>query len=174
MVQIYDFFLLYRKKNVYFFCYFGNNTYLCNMIKTLRYIYILFSIALVAGTLTGCDKLSDDDDAVVELLPGTWAFSYELQSEEETGLSFNYDHVIFRKDSTVTITYPDGQMDGKYRAGNVEIRIEGRLADGQDRLMHWIIQSFSNKQIKAEYKFEYNEQSVTALVTLDRTDDLEK
>ena len=26
---------------------------------------------------------------------------------------------------------------------------------------------------KAEYKFEYNEQAVTALVTLDRTDDIE-
>ena len=39
--------------------------------------------------------------------------------------------------------------------------------------MHWVIQTFSNKQIKAEYKFEYNEQSVTALVTLDRTDDME-
>jgi hypothetical protein len=96
-----------------------------------------------------------------------------LQSEEDTGLSFNYDHVIFRKDSTVTITYPDGQIDGKYRAGNVEIRIEGKLDDGQDRLMHWVIQSFSNKQIKAEYKFEFNEQTVTALVTLERTDDIE-
>ena len=103
----------------------------------------------MASLLTGCDKLSDDDDAVAELLPGTWTFSYELQSEEETGLSFNYDHVIFRTDSTVTITYPGGQLDGKYRAGS------------------------SNKQIKAEYKFEYNEQSVTALVTLDRTDDME-
>lgn len=144
------------------------------MIKTLRDIFLLLSIVLIAGSLASCDKLSDDDDAVAELLPGTWAFSYELQSEEETGLSFNYDHVIFRTDSTVTITYPGGQMDGKYRAGSAEIRIEGKLADGQDRLMHWIIQTFSNKQIKAEYKFEFNEQSVTALVTLDRTDDLEK
>ena len=141
------------------------------MIKTLRDIFLLLSIVLMAGSLASCDKLSDDDDAVAELLPGTWAFSYELQSEEETGLSFNYDHVIFRTDSTVTITYPGGQMDGKYRAGSAEIRIEGKLADGQDRLMHWIIQTFSNKQIKAEYKFEFNEQSVTALVTLDRTDE---
>jgi len=173
VVQICNLFLLYYKKNVYFFCYFGNNTYLCNMIKTLRYIFLLLSMVLMAGTLASCDKLSDDDDAVAELLPGTWTFSYELQSEEETGLSFNYDHVIFRTDSTVTITYPGGQMDGKYRAGSTEIRIEGKLADGQDRLMHWIIQTFSNKQIKAEYKFEFNEQSVTALVTLDRTDDIE-
>ena len=135
------------------------------MMKKIGYIFLLLSIVLMVGTLASCDKLSDDDDAVAEILPGTWAFSYELQSAEETGLSFSYDHVIFRKDSTVTITYPDGQMDGKYRAGSAEIRIEGKLADGQDRLMHW--------QIKAEYKFEFNEQSVTALVTLDRTDDIE-
>ena len=128
---------------------------------------------LMAGVLSGCDKLSDDDDAIAELLPGTWAFSYELQSEEDTGLSFSYDHVIFRKDNTVTITYPDGQMDGTYRAGSAEIRIEGELGDGQDRLMHWVILTFSNKQIKAEYKFEFGEQMVTDLVTLDRTDDLE-
>lgn len=143
------------------------------MIKTKKYIFLLLSIVLMAGALTGCDKLSDDDDAVAELLPGTWTFGYELQSAEETGLSFNYDHVIFRKDNSVSITYPGGQMDGSYRASSAEIRIEGRLADGQDRLMHWVIQSFSNKQIKAEYKFEFNEQSVTALVTLERTDDME-
>lgn len=143
------------------------------MIKKIRYTFLLLSVVLMGGSLIGCDKLSDDDYAVAELLPGTWAFSYELQSEEETGLSFSYDHVIFRKDSTVTITYPDGQMDGKYRAGSAVIRIEGKLADGQDRLMHWVIQSFSNKQIKAEYKFEFNEQTVIALVTLDRTDDME-
>lgn len=142
------------------------------MIATIRNIFFLVSCVLMSGTLISCDKLSDDDDAVADLLPGTWTFSYELQSEEETGLSFNYDHLIFRTDSTVTITYPGGQMDGKYRAGSAEIRIEGKLADGQERLMHWIIQSFSNKQIIAEYKFEFNEQSVTAIVTLDRTDDM--
>ena len=143
------------------------------MMKTIRDIFLLLSMLLMTGTLTGCDKLSDDDDAVAELLPGTWAFSYELLSAEETGLSFTYDHVIFRKDNTVTITYPGGQMDGTYRAGSAEIRIEGNLGDGQERLMHWVIQSFSDKRIKAEYKFEFNEQTVTALVTLDRTDDLE-
>ena len=143
------------------------------MMKTIRDIFLLLSIILMTGTFSGCDKLSDDDDAVADLLPGTWAFSYELLSAEETGLSFSYDHVIFRKDNSVTITYPGGQMDGNYRAGSAEIRIEGKLADGQDRLMHWVIQSFSDKRIKAEYKFEYNEQTVTALVTLDRTDDIE-
>lgn len=143
------------------------------MKKTIRDIFLLVSMVLITGILTGCDKLSDDDDAIVDLLPGTWAFSYELQSEEDTGLSFSYDHVIFRKDNTVTITYPDGQMDGTYRAGSAEIRIEGDMGDGQERMMHWVILAFSDKQIKAEYKFELGEQTVTAFVTLDRTDDME-
>ena len=142
-------------------------------MKRTRTIFLLVSMVLMAGMLTGCDKLSDDDDAIVELLPGTWAFSYELLSEEDTGLSFSYDHVIFREDNTVTITYPDGQIDGTYRAGSAEIRIEGDLGDDQERMMHWVILAFSDKQIKAEYKFEFGEQTVTALVTLDRTDDIE-
>ena len=141
-------------------------------MKRTRTIFLLVSMVLMAGMLTGCDKLSDDDDAIVELLPGTWAFSYELLSEEDTGLSFSYDHVIFREDNTVTITYPDGQIDGTYRAGSAEIRIEGDLGDDQERMMHWVILTFSDKQIKAEYKFEFGEQTVTAIVTLDRTDDL--
>ena len=143
------------------------------MIKKIRYTFLLLSVVLMAGSLIGCDKLSDDDDAVADLLPGTWAFSYELQSEEETGPSFSYDHVIFRKDGTVSITYPDGQLDGKYLAGGTEIRIDGKLDDGKERIMHWIILSFSDKQVKIEYKFEFNEQTVIALVTLDRTDDME-
>ena len=143
------------------------------MIKKIRYTFLLLSVVLMAGSLIGCDKLSDDDYAVAELLPGTWAFSYELQSEEETGLSFSYDHVIFRKDGTVSITYPDGQLDGKYLAGGTEIRIDGKLDDGKERIMHWIILSFSDKQVKIKYKFEFNEQTVIALVTLDRTDDME-
>ena len=142
-------------------------------MKRTRTIFLLVSMVLMAGMLTGCDKLSDDDDAIVELLPGTWAFSYELLSEEDTGLSFSYDHVIFREDNTVTITYPDGQIDGTYRAGSAEIRIEGDLGDDLERMMHWVILAFSDKQIKAEYKFEFGEQTVTALVTLDRTDDIE-
>ena len=143
------------------------------MMKTIRYIFLVMPMVIMTNLLTSCDKLSDDDDAVAELLPGTWAFSYELQSAEDTGLSFSYDHVIFRKDNTVTITYPDGQMDGTYRAGSAEIRIEGDMGDGQDRLMHWVILSFSDKRIKAEYNFEFGEQMGTALVTLDRTDDIE-
>ena len=130
-------------------------------------------VALMCGCLTACDKLSDDDDMVVEILPGTWAFSYELQSEEDTGLSFNYDHVVFRQDGTVSIIYPDGSMEGTYQAGSAVIRIEGTLENGETRQMLWRILAFSERQITAEYEFEFGEQNVIALVTLDRTDNLE-
>ena len=130
-------------------------------------------VALMCGCLTACDKLSDDDDMVVEILPGTWAFSYELQSEEDTGLSFNYDHVVFRQDGTVSIIYPDGSMEGTYQAGSAVIRIEGTLENGETRQMLWRILAFSERQITAEYEFEFGEQNVVALVTLDRTDNLE-
>lgn len=143
-------------------------------MKDFGHIIIMTLLAVVlCGGLTACDKLSDDDDMVTEVLPGTWAFSYELQSEEDTGLSFSYDHVIFRTDGTVSIVSPDGTMEGTYRAGSAVIRIEGKTDDGEDRQMLWRILTFSNQQITAEYEFEFGEQNVIAIVTLDRTDSLE-
>ena len=142
-------------------------------MKAIRYITAVLIAVLTGCCLTACDKLSDDDDMVVEILPGTWAFSYELQSKEDTGLSFNYDHIIFRKDGTVSIIYPDGSMEGTYQAGSAVIRIEGTLEDGQAHQMLWRILTFSERQITAEYEFEFGEQNVIAIVTLDRTDSLE-
>ena len=143
-------------------------------MKDFGHIIIMTLLAVgLCGGLTACDKLSDDDDMVTEVLPGTWAFSYELQSEEDTGLSFSYDHVIFRTDGTVSIVSPDGTMEGTYRAGSAVIRIEGKTDDGEDRQMLWRILTFSNQQITAEYEFEFGEQNVIAIVTLDRTDSLE-
>ncbi len=137
------------------------------------YIIWMLLAVLMCGSLTACDKLSDDDNMVVEILPGTWAFSYELQSEEDTGLSFDYDHVIFRQDGTVSIIYPDGSLEGTYLAGSAVIRIEGTLENGETQQMMWRILTFSERQITAEYEFEFGEQSVTAFVTLDRTDSME-
>ena len=119
--------------------------------------------------LAGCDKLEDGNaDVVREVLPGTWSFAYELQSEEETGLEFSYDHVIFRKDGTVSITYPGGSLEGTYEAGSAVIRIEGQ-ADGTDtRQRLWRIVSFSGKEMKVEYIFDLHGQEVTALVTLEK------
>lgn len=138
------------------------------MAKWLLLFCLLVSLPLVSS----CDRLSDDDDMVAEVLPGTWAFSYELQSEEDPGLYFSYDHVIFRTDGTVSITYPDGSMEGTYRAGGDVIRIEGRLDNGDEQLMLWRIIAFSAQQLTAEYDFEFGGQRIKALVTLDRTDAL--
>lgn len=142
-------------------------------MKAMRYLRLMLLAVLMCGAVAACDKLSDDDDMVVEVLPGTWAFSYELVSEADTGLSFNYDHVVFRADGTVSIVYPGGSMEGTYQAGSAVIRIVGTTDDGQERQMLWRILTFSEQQITAEYEFEFGEQSVTALVTLDRTDSLE-
>ncbi|MBR1548885.1 MAG: hypothetical protein IJ637_09205 [Prevotella sp.] len=131
------------------------------------YIYKYVVVLAMACMLTACDKLDDGDDAVLGVLPGTWMFSYELQSDEDTGLVFYYDQVIFGDDGTCAITSPTSTMNGTYRASNAVIRIDGE-AGGEQRTMLWRIISFSKKQVVAEYEFEYNEQSVTAIVTLER------
>ena len=138
----------------------------------MKYLLMMLTVAVVCGSLTACDKLSDDDDTVAEILPGTWAFSYELQSEDDLGLRFSYDHVVFREDGTVSIIYPDGSIEGTYRAGNAVIRIEGQLADGEHQML-WRILTFSDRQITAAYDFELNGNSITARVILDRTDSLQ-
>ena len=51
-------------------------------MKAMRYLRLMLLAVLMCGAVAACDKLSDDDDMVVEVLPGTWAFSYELVSEE--------------------------------------------------------------------------------------------
>ena len=130
---------------------------------------ILTLMLMVCSLLTGCDKLEDGDSGVVrEVLPGTWTFSYELQSDEDTGLTFEYDHVIFREDGTVSITYPDGALEGTYEAGGSVISIEGSIDGGEVRQMLWRILTLSDKEINVEYKFDLSGQSVTALVRLEK------
>lgn len=139
------------------------NDYICSMKKRMAWMLMLCCI------LMGCDKLEDSDAGVVrEVLPGTWSFSYELQSEEEIGLSFAYDHVIFREDGTVSITYPGGSLEGTYKAGSAVIHIEGKIDESETRQMLWYILSFSEKMMKLEYKFDFNKQETTALVTLEK------
>ena len=130
---------------------------------------ILSIMTMCALMLTGCDKLDDGDAGLVrEVLPGTWAFSYELQSEEEVGIEVDYEYVIFRNDNTVSITYPEGSLEGTYEAGSVAIRIEGNVNGGEQQQMLWRIITFSKKKITAEYKFDWNGKSVTAIVTLEK------
>jgi len=130
---------------------------------------MFFPILILCCLLWGCDKLEDGDaDVIRDILPGTWAFSYELQSEEETGLAFEYDHVIFRTDGTVSITYPGGSLEGTYQAGSAVIRIEGKTNGDETRQMLWRIISFSSQTLKADYSFDFNGQSITALVMLEK------
>lgn len=132
----------------------------------MKRLYLI--IIMIGALLAGCDKLDDGDaNLVAEMLPGNWAFSYELL-QEDTGLSFTYDHVIFREDGTVSITYPDGSLEGTYEAGSISIYITGDIGDGQMRQMLWRILSFSGKQIILQYDMEANGQSITAIVTLQK------
>lgn len=129
---------------------------------------ITLFLLMLCTLLASCDRLDDGDEGLVrEVLPGTWAFSYEFQ-QEDTGLSFSYDHVIFRKDGTVSITYPDGSLEGTYEAGSVSILITGDMGTGEMRQMLWRILSFSTRQLVLEYQFDLNGQSITALVTLQK------
>ena len=121
---------------------------------------MLIPIVFLCCLISSCDKLEDGDaDVILDILPGTWAFSYELQSEEETGLAFEYDHVIFRTDGTVSITY---------QAGSAVIRIEGQAGGKETRQMLWRIISFSSKTLNADYTFDFNGQSITATVMLEK------
>jgi len=129
---------------------------------------ITLFLLMLCTFLASCDRLDDGDEGLArEVLPGTWAFSYEFQ-QEDTGLSFSYDHVIFRKDGTVSITYPDGSLEGTYEAGSVSILITGDMGTGEMRQMLWRILSFSTRQLVLEYQFDLNGQSITALVTLQK------
>jgi hypothetical protein len=127
-------------------------------------------LALIgSGVLSACDKLDDGDDGALQgVIVGDWDFSYELLGDEDTGLAFEFQQVIFRQDGTCSITYPEGSLEGTWRAGNSVIKIEGSIDNGDMQTMLWRVQSFSARQLVAEYDFEINGTSVKAVVTLDK------
>ena len=125
--------------------------------------------------LTSCDKLDDSDDGMVkEILPGHWAFSYVIQSEEDPGLEFNYKQVIFNEDGTCAITYDDPEekieraITGTYVANNTVIRIVSSDIGGEEQVLLWTIVSLSTKQVVAEYNFSMGGGNLLAIVTLDK------
>lgn len=157
-------------------------------MKRNRIIAPLLAFLLL---LAACDKLDDSGDgAINSVLPGTWSFSYELQSDDDTGLAFEYEKVIFGADGTCAITYLDhdepvldadgndtGQyvhvyeaLHGTYRASNAVIRIDSSEADGQERTMLWAVRSFSDERIVADFDFDLDGQHVRAVVTLERVE----
>lgn len=140
---------------------------------------LIWTMLLCSLLLTGCDKLDDSDDGMVgEILPGKWAFSYVIRSEEDPGLEFNYKQVIFNEDGTCAITYVDhldfdgnpvmGALHGTYVANSSVIRIVSSDFDGEERVMLWRIMTLSAKQVVTEYDFSMGGSSMTAVVTLDK------
>ncbi len=142
-----------------------NKTNFAAMNKILIWMMLLGSLLL-----TGCDKLDDSDDGMVrEVLPGKWAFSYVLKSEEDPGLEFDYKNVIFNEDGTCAITYTDGAINGTYVASSAMIRIVSYDFGSEEQVLIWRIVSLSEKQIVAEYDFSLeNTGNITAVVTLDK------
>ena len=132
-----------------------------------RVCMLLSALLLLVAS---CDQLDDSGNVASDILPGTWLFSYQLQSNTDTGLEFQYEQVIFRDDGTCSITYPDGAIDGTYKASGTVIRIEGNVG-GQQRTMLWRILTLARKKVTVEYVFEWGGESVTAIVTLDRDTD---
>ena len=160
-----------------------------------RHLYTIV-LALCIVLTVGCDRLDDGDDGLVaDVLPGEWAFSYELLSDDDLAMEFNYKQVIFRRDSTCAITYIDGYaerldeqgrpvvgidgepvyepvwgaLNGTYQATNSMIRIVSSDFDGTERVLLWRISSLSSRRIVAEYEFEYSPSKFAiAVVTLDK------
>ncbi len=120
--------------------------------------------------MTGCDKLDDSEDGMVkEILPGKWAFSYVIKSEEDPGFEFTFNNVIFNDNGTCAITYPDGAINGTYVANSSMIRIVSNDFGSEEQVLIWRIVSLSEKQIVAEYDFSLEgSSSMTAVVTLDK------
>lgn len=130
-------------------------------------VHLRLLMLLTAVILVSCDRLSDGDDVLSAVLPGEWAFSYELLSDSDTGLEFSFQEVLFAGDGTCRITYPDGAMEGTFRAGDGIIRIDGQ-AEGSQRTMLWAVESFSERTVRARYVFDWGGSTVTAIVTLER------
>ncbi len=134
----------------------------------MKHVLCWIWVALLGGSvLTACDKLDDGEEEVLQgIIVGDWAFSYELDAD--IGVAFEFEEVIFRQDGTCSITYPEGSMEGTYKAGQSVIRIEGTIDNGTTQTMLWRVRSFSERQVVAEYSFDVNGKSVTAVVVLDK------
>ena len=116
--------------------------------------------------LTACDKL-ENGTAINEALPGKWSFSYT--TSEEIDFSLSYEFLLFNADGTCAITYPDGQIEGRYRASDAVIRIEAALDNGKEDTYLWRVLSMSPYRIVTEYDYEESEShKITLTLTLDK------
>lgn len=134
------------------------------MIRTRKFLLGLFTLLTLGFCLMACEELGGDD-AISEVMPGNWAFSYT--TSEELDLEFEYELIVFNADGTCSITSDEGEMSGTYRASDAVVVIDAERTPN-DRPMLWKILSFSPYQIVAEYEFEINGQSVTATIRLEK------
>ena len=185
-----------QRNNGFLFGVMRFSVYFCSMKTAIRSFCCLLAILLTAcSTLVSCDRLDDSDgDVVSRVLPGKWSFSYIINGDEDPGLNLQYKHVIFEEDGTCAITYIDNYdiqydeegnikvdaygnpvlvpiyaaLHGTYQATNTMIRIVSSDIDNEERVLLWRILSLSEQQVVAEYDFDMNGSSLTAVVTLDR------
>ena len=130
-------------------------------LKQLAQIAMLLAATVV---LAACDKL-EDGNAINEILPGLWGFSYE--TDEELDFAIEYESVTFHSDGRCSIGYGSEQLEGTYRASDAVIKIDYDF-NGQQRDMMWKVLQMSPYRILTEYTFDYNQTSITATVILDR------
>lgn len=136
-----------------------------------RYAAVALTALLlsVIPFVTACDELDRDGDAILEVLPGKWAFTYE--TSENLGMEFNYEYVVFNSDGRCAITFPGGQDEGTYRASDDAIAIDtGETLDG--RIMLWRVDSFSPYEVTATYTFDWQGTTATATIWLEKVADL--
>lgn len=162
----------------------------------IRRVILQIAMAVLGGfMLSACDKLDDSDDGIMnEVLPGKWAFSYAFKGDVDPGLDFQYRYVLFNEDGTCALAYIVGEeprtddagnhvldnegrvvydavydaLHGTYQATRAMIRIVSSDIGGEERILLWKITSFSAKRLVAEYSFNLNAQSLTAVVTLEK------
>lgn len=132
-------------------------------MNTIKNYIIAITAMLTVGTMfSACDKLGGDN-AINEVLPGTWSFSYT--TSEEMDVEFEYELIIFHADGNCAITYDGGEETGTYRAGDATVLID---ALNLEEPMLWRVISFSPYLIVAEYDFESKGQAITATITLEK------
>ena len=127
---------------------------------------IIWLLALLS--LTACDKL-EDSDVINDTLPGTWAFSYKASEQLDFEMSFQC--IIFRQDGTCSLTYPDGQENGTYRASNAAIKIDATI-DGELKTYLWRVLEMSPYRVVAEYAHQMQGgHEIVLTVTLEKLTD---
>jgi len=136
------------------------------VLRMLNRYLTIWLMALLA--LTACDKL-EDSDVIGETLPGTWAFSYKASEQLDFEMSFQC--IIFRHDGTCSLTYPDGQENGTYRASNAAIKIDADI-DGEVKTYLWRVLEMSPYRVVAEYAHQMQGgREIVLTVTLDKLTD---